>query len=53
MRHLSSNAGQWVLQVNGATLKQVGKFKYLGITSSCDDMQDEELNTQIGKAIVQ
>ena len=30
--HLSRNPGQCVLQVNGAKLKQVEKFKYLGVT---------------------
>ena len=29
--HLSRNPDQFVLQVNGATLKQVEKFKYLGV----------------------
>ena len=29
--HFSRNSDQCVLQVNGATLKQVEKFKYLGV----------------------
>ena len=39
-----------MLQVNGATLKQVEKFKYLGVTFISDGRQDEELDTQISKA---
>ena len=39
-----------MLQVNGATLKQVEKFKYLGVTFTSDGKQDEELGTRIGKA---
>ena len=48
--HLSRNADQCVLQVNGATLKQVEKFKYLGVTFMSDGRQDKELDTQISKA---
>ena len=48
--HLSRNPDQCVLQVNGATLKQVEKFKYLGVTFISDGRQDEELDTQISKA---
>ena len=36
--------------MNGATLKQVEKFKYLGVVFTTDGRQDEELNTRIGKA---
>ena len=39
-----------MLQVNGATLKQVEKFRYLGVTFPSDKRQDEELDTRIGKA---
>ena len=39
-----------MLQVNGATLKQVKKFKYLGVAFTSDERQDEELDTRIGKA---
>ena len=39
-----------MLQVNGATLKQVEKFKYLGVTFMSAERQDEELDTQISKA---
>ena len=48
--HLSRNADRCVLQVNGATPKQVEKFKYLGVTFMSDGRQDEELDTQISKA---
>ena len=48
--HLSRNSDQCVLQVNGATLKQVEKFKYLGVTFMSDGRQDEELDTQISNA---
>ena len=48
--HLSRNPDQCVLQVNRATLKQVEKFKYLGVAFTSDRKQDEELDTQIGKA---
>ena len=39
-----------MLQVNGATLKQVEKYKYLGVAFTSDGRQDEELDTRIGKA---
>ena len=48
--HLLRNPDQCVLQMNGATLKQVEKFKYLGVAFTSDGRQDEELDTQIGKA---
>ena len=47
--HLSRNPDQCVLQVNGATLKQVEKFRYLGVAFTSDGRQDEELDTRIGK----
>ena len=50
--HLSRNPDQCVLPVNGATLKQVEKFKYLGVAFTSDGRQDEELDTRIGKASV-
>ena len=31
--HLSRNSDQWVVQLNRATLKQIEKFKYLGLHS--------------------
>ena len=51
--HLSRNVDQCSLQVNRATLKQLKKFKYLGIAFTIDESQDEKLDTRIGKAIVQ
>ena len=48
--HLSRNPDQCVLQVNGATLKQVERFKYLGVAFTSDGRQDEEFDTRIGKA---
>ena len=36
--------------MNGATLKQVEKFKYLGVAFTSDGKKDEELDTRIGKA---
>ena len=48
--HLSRNPDQCVLLVNGATLKQVEKFRYLGVAFTSDGRQDEKLDTRIGKA---
>ena len=48
--HLSKNPDQCVMQVNGATLKQIEKFKYLGVAFTNDERQDEELDTRKGKA---
>ena len=48
--HISKNLVQCTLLVNGATLKQVEKFKYLGVAFTSDRRQDEELDTRIGKA---
>ena len=39
-----------MLQVNGATLKQVEKFKYLGVAFTSAGRQDKALVTRIGKA---
>ena len=36
--------------MNGATLKQVEKFKYLGVAFTSDGRQDEKLDTRTGKA---
>ena len=44
------NPGQCLLQANGATLKQVEKFKYLGVAFTSDRREDEELDTRVGKA---
>ena len=48
--HLSRSPDQCALQVNGATLKQVEKFRYLGVAFTSDGRQDEELDARIGKA---
>ena len=48
--YLSRNPDQCLLQVNGATLMQVEKFKYLGVAVTSDGKQDDELGTRIGKA---
>ena len=39
-----------MLQVNGARVKQIEKFKYLGVAFTSDGRQDEELDTRMGKA---
>ena len=46
----SNEPDQCVLQVNGATLKQVETFKYLGVAFTGDGRQYEELDTRKGKA---
>ena len=48
--HVSRNPDQCSLQVNGATLRQIEKFKYLEVAFTSDGRQDEELDTRIGKA---
>ena len=48
--HLSRNPGQCSLQVRGTALKQVEKFKYLGVVFTSDGKQNEELDIRIGKA---
>ena len=47
--HLSRNPDQCVLQENGATLKQIEKFKYRGVAFTSEGRQDKELDTRIGK----
>ena len=37
-------------QVNGATLKQIEIFKYLGVALPSDGRQEEKLDTRISKA---
>ena len=39
-----------MLQVNEATMKQLQKFKFLGVVFTTDGRQGEELDTRIGKA---
>ena len=48
--YLLRNPDQRVLQVNGATLKQVEKLKYLGVAITSDGRQDEDLDTRTDKA---
>ena len=48
---LSRNPDQCVLQVNEKTLKQVEKFKHIGVAFMSDLKQDEGLDTRIGKAV--
>ena len=48
--HLSRNCDQCVLQVNGAALERVAKFKYFRVAFTSDRRQDKELDTRIGKA---
>ena len=48
--HLSRNPVQCFLQVSGVSLKQMEKFKYLGVAFTSDERQDEELHVQSGKA---
>ena len=48
--HPLRDPDQCLLQVNGATLMQVEKFKYLGVAFTSNGRQDEELDTRIGKA---
>ena len=47
---MSRHPDQCSFQTNRVTLKQTQKFKYLGVTSSSDGRQDNELDTRIGKA---
>ena len=39
-----------MLHVNRVTMKQVEKFKYLGVAFTSEERQDEELDTRIDKA---
>ena len=49
--HFSRNLDQCLLQVNGATLKQIEKIKYLGVPFTNDGRQDKKLDTRIGKVV--
>ena len=51
MLHVSRNTNQCLLQLNGATQKQVYKFKYIGVAFTSDRRQNKELDIPIGKAI--
>ena len=48
--HLSRNPVKCSLQVDGVPLKQVEKFKYLGVTFTSDGRQDDEIDIRSGKA---
>ena len=48
--HLSRSPVQCSLQVGGVSLKQVKKFKYLGVAFTSDGRQDEKLNVRSGNA---
>ena len=50
VHHFSRNPDQYVLQVKGATLKQVERFKYLGVAFTSGGRQDEKLDTRISRA---
>ena len=47
--HLSRNPVQCFLQVIGISLKQVKKFKYVGVAFISDVRQDEEFEVRSGK----
>ena len=49
--HFSRNPDQCLLQVNGATLKQIEKIKYLGVPFTNDGRQDKKLDTRIGNVV--
>jgi len=46
----SRNPDQCSLQLSGASLKQVEKFKYIGVVFTSDGRQNEKLDTRMGKA---
>ena len=48
--HLSRKPDQCSLHVDGVSLKQVEKFKYLGVAFTSDGKQDEEIDMRTGKA---
>ena len=48
--YLSKHHVQCSFQTNGATLKQMEKFKYLGVILSSNGKQDRKLDRLIGKA---
>ena len=51
--HFSRIPKQFSLQVNGAKLKKVEKFKHLEVVFTSDRREDKELDTRIGKAIAE
>ena len=49
--HFSRNLDQCLLQVNGATLKQIEKIKYLGVLFTNDGRQVKKLDTRTGNVV--
>ena len=47
---LSRNPAQCTLQSSGTVLRQVEKFKYLGVAFTSDGRQDKEIDARIGQA---
>ena len=47
---LSRKPAQCALHVSGATLKQVEKFKYLGVWFTSEGRDDTEIATRVGRA---
>ena len=48
--YLSGNFAQCSLQIGGVSLKQMEKFKYLGVAFTSDERRGEELDVRSGKA---
>ena len=48
--HLSRNPNQCSLHSSGVPLKQVERFKYLGVSFTSNGRQDEEIDIRAGKA---
>ena len=51
MLYVSRNHNQRLLLLNGATQKQVYKFRYLGVAFASDERQNKELGIHIDWAI--
>jgi len=49
--HFSRNPDQCSLQVSGASLKQLEKFKHLGVVFTSDGRQNEELELEWEKLV--
>ena len=48
--HILKNPVQSSIRIGGLSLKQVEKFKYLGVAFTSDGRQDKKLNVRLGKA---
>jgi len=46
---LSTSPSQCMLQMNGYTLQQVEKFKYIRVLLTSDGRRNKEIETRIGK----